>query len=266
MNVRFLVAYDGTTFAGWQEQADRSTVQGELSQVLAHLEGRRIVVYGAARTDAGVHAEGQVVHCRLDRTWDPPQLQRAINAHLPTEIRVREVEPCPPSFHAGYGVQAKTYRYRLMTAAVSHPLLARYAWHYPYPFDVAKLNQELGAFVGKHDFAGFTVEDRDARTTQRTILSTWLEVEEERLDIFIRGDGFLRYQVRTMVSGVLDTVRGRLPVGTVADLLASRNRQLIGAPAPAKGLTLMKVEYYHQREEQLNGDEAESEGGDHRRV
>jgi tRNA pseudouridine38-40 synthase len=246
MKMRLLVAYDGTPFAGWQEQLNLPTIQGSLNEALARLEGERVTLYAAARTDKGVHAEGQVVHFQSKRDWDPRGLRRALNAHLPAEIRVKEAEPAEPLFHAGFDVQAKTYRYRLVTSEVSNPLLSRYAWHYPYPFDESILERELASFHGTHDFVGFTVEERDTQTTQRTILSTWLVREGDRLDLYIRGKGFLRYQVRTMVSGVLDVVRGRLPVATVAELIATRHRQIIGAPAPAKGLTLVKVEYYHR--------------------
>ena len=246
MKMRLLVAYDGTPFAGWQEQLNLPTIQGSLNEVLARLEGGRVTTYAAARTDKGVHAEGQVVHFQSRREWNPRGLRRALNAHLPAEIRIKEAQPVDPLFHAGFDVHAKTYRYRLVTSEVPDPLLSRYAWHYPYPFDESILERELTSFHGTHDFVGFTVVDRDTQTTQRTILSTWLVREGDRLDIYIRGKGFLRYQVRTMVSGVLDVVRGRLAVATVAELIATRHRRTIGAPAPAKGLTLVKVEYYHR--------------------
>lgn len=258
MKMRLLVAYDGTPFAGWQEQLNLPTIQGSLNEILARLEGGRVTTYAAARTDKGVHAEGQVVHFQSKRDWDPRGLRRALNAHLPAEIRVKRAEPAEPSFHAGFDVHAKTYRYRLVTSEVPDPLLSRYAWHYPYPFDEAILEREMVSFHGTHDFVGFTVEDRDTQTTRRTILSTWLVREGDRLDLYIRGKGFLRYQVRTMVSGLLDTVRGRLSVATVAELIAARHRRIIGAPAPAKGLTLVKVEYYHPE----GGQPIESEGPD----
>ncbi|MFZ4626917.1 MAG: tRNA pseudouridine(38-40) synthase TruA [Blastocatellia bacterium] len=262
MKMRLLVAYDGTPFAGWQEQLNLPTIQGSLNEVLARLEGGRVTTYAAARTDKGVHAEGQVVHFQSRREWNPRGLRRALNAHLPAEIRIKDVEPADPLFHAGFDVHAKTYRYRLVTSEVPDPLLSRYAWHYPYPFDESILERELTSFHGTHDFVGFTVEERDTQTTQRTILSTWLVREGDRLDIYIRGKGFLRYQVRTMVSGVLDVVRGRLAVATVAELIATRHRRTIGAPAPAKGLTLVKVEYYHRPG--LQTGEAEGVDGEER--
>ena len=170
-------------------------------------------------------------------------LRRALNGNLPPEIRVLEAAEAAEEFHARYDAKGKTYRYRLYQAEVMNPFLVRYAWHYPYELDVERLAEEGRALVGTHDFGAFTVAGSEARTTVRTVTGFWAEREGAELRLYFSGDGFLRYQVRTMVGALVEANRGRLKAGAVGRLLESRDRDLAGAPAPARGLTLLKVEY-----------------------
>lgn len=249
MKYRVLLAYEGTAYAGWQEQRTRPTIQGELNQALERLDRRSVVTHAAGRTDAGVHAEGQVVSFRLGRVWDSTALVRAINANLPRDIRVCAAEPAAESFHPRLDAVRKTYRYRLVTAAVLSPFMRRYAMHYPFPLDPARLERDAAQLVGRHDFRAFTVTERDTRTTVRTIERVALDWEGGSLEISFTGNGFLRYQVRAMVGALLDFNMDRLGryagagVQSMTDLIARGDRNLIGGAAPAHGLTLVKVEY-----------------------
>jgi tRNA pseudouridine38-40 synthase len=243
MNYRITLAYDGTQYCGWQMQLGRPTVQAVLSQALHRLAGAPVVTFAAGRTDAGVHAEGQVVSFRLSREWEGWALRRALNGNLPPDIRVLDAAPAAPQFHARFDAKSKTYRYRLYTGAVMSPFEERYAWHYPFELESARLLAEGLQLVGTHDFSAFTVAACEVNTHVRTVTGFQVEQAGPVLHLYFSGEGFLRYQVRTMVGALVAANRGRLKAGSIQDLLASGKRKLAGAPAPAKGLTLIKVEY-----------------------
>jgi tRNA pseudouridine38-40 synthase len=243
MNYRITIAYDGTDYQGWQMQAAAPTIQSVMTAALERLEGAPVIVHGAGRTDSGVHAEGQVASFRLRREWDGLELRRALNGNLPPEIRVLEAAVAADDFHARFDARSKTYRYQIYQAEVMHPLLARYAWHYPFVLDPARLGEDGRLLLGTHDFTAFTVAACETKTRVRTLTDFRLEMNGPLWSLYFSADGFLRYMVRTMVESLLEANRGRLKVGSLAQLIESRDRTLIGAPAPAKGLTLMKVEY-----------------------
>jgi tRNA pseudouridine38-40 synthase len=243
MKYRITLAYDGADYFGWQTQAGQSTVQAVMNGALEKLEGAPVTTHAAGRTDAGVHAEGQVVSFRLSREWKGGDLRRAINGNLPTDIRVIDAAKAGEEFHARFDAKRKTYRYQIYLAEVMSPFLIRYAWHYPYALDVERLAEEGGAFLGERDFTAFTVADCEAKTFTRTITAVAVEREGDLLKFFFTGDGFLRYQVRTMAAALVESNRGRLRAGSISELIESKDRALAGAPAPARGLTLMKVEY-----------------------
>lgn len=247
MNYRIKLAYDGTDYHGWQFQLDLQTVQGELESALEKLAGAHVTAFAAGRTDAGVHAEGQVVSFRLTKDWSGSSLLKALNANLPQDIRVVEASPVTDSFHARANAKSKIYRYRIFASEVMNPLWNRYAWHYPYRLDSEKLAEDARALVGTHDFTAFTVAACTTKTRVRTVTDIRIEHDGELLTLFFSGDGFLRYQVRTMVGALVDVNRGRLPkplkANSISELIKSRDRLLIRASAPAQGLTLLKVEY-----------------------
>jgi tRNA pseudouridine38-40 synthase len=243
MKFRITLAYDGADYFGWQIQAGQPTIQLVLNGALEKLEGAPVTTHAAGRTDAGVHAEGQVVSFRLSRGWEGGDLRRALNGNLPTDIRVIDAAPVDEEFHARFDAKGKTYRYQICLAEVMSPFLIRYAWHYPYALDVERLSEEGMALLGKRDFTAFTVAECEAKTFTRTITEVGVEREGDLLKLFFTGDGFLRYQVRTMVACMIESNRGRLRAGSIPELIESKDRALAGAPAPARGLTLMKVEY-----------------------
>jgi tRNA pseudouridine38-40 synthase len=242
MNYKITIAYDGTEYLGWQMQGEHPTIQLALSRVLATLDGAPVEVHGSGRTDSGVHAQGQVASFRLRKEWTGAALRQAMNGNLPPDIRVLEAEPVDDEFHARFSAKGKTYRYQIYHADVMNPLLARYAWHYSYALDLEKLRQDGAALLGTHDFTVFTVAACETRTNIRTITDFHLEQHAALLQLYFTGEGFLRYQVRTMVMALLEINRGRLAL-TMPALIRSQQRGQIRGTAPAKGLTLVSVEY-----------------------
>jgi len=243
MKYRITLAYDGADYFGWQAQVDQPTIQGVLNGALEKFEGAPVTTHAAGRTDAGVHAEGQVVSFRLSREWEGGDLRRALNGNLPPDIRALDAGPADEDFHARFDAKSKTYRYQIYLTEVMSPFLVRYAWHYPYPLDIEKLAEEGKEALGTRDFTAFTVADCETKTFTRTITEFSVERDGAMLKLFFTGDGFLRYQVRKMVGALIESNRGRLKARTISELIESRDRALVGAPVPARGLTLMKVGY-----------------------
>ena len=242
MNYKITLAYDGTDYHGWQLQEELPTIQLALNRAVARLAGAPVIVHGAGRTDAGVHAEGQVVSFHLTKEWTGQALCRALNGNLPRDIRVLAAEPVDDEFHARFSAKEKTYRYQIYNASVMNPLLARFAWHFPYSLDLEKLVSNGQALLGMHDFTAFTVADCETRTHVRELTSFSLEQQASLLQLYFTGKGFLRYQVRTMVMALLELNRGRIAM-TMPKLIASQKRELIRGTAPAQGLTLLAIEY-----------------------
>jgi tRNA pseudouridine38-40 synthase len=249
MNYRLTLQYDGTEFHGWQVQSGERTVQGELARVLALLEGNDVVVHGAGRTDAGVHAEGQVASVRLRREIGPERLRAALNGNLPRDVRVMEAGVAAEDFHARYSARGKTYVYRISNAPVMSPFLARYALHEARPLDTERMQAAARLFIGEHDWTAFSAAQSEARTRVRTV--TGLEVMEtvdargrgRLIEIEASADGFLRYMVRSIAGTLLAAGRGEMDGGTIARAINTGDRSLAGATAPAHGLTLVKVHY-----------------------
>jgi tRNA pseudouridine38-40 synthase len=249
MNYRLTLQYDGTDFCGWQMQAGERTVQGELARVLSLLDGRAVVLHGAGRTDAGVHAEAQVASVELQREFTPEKLRAAVNGNLAADVRVSAVEVVPPQFHARYSAHGKTYRYRVFNAPYLSPFLARYALHDARPLDLGRMQQCASLFLGTHDWTAFSAAQTDVQTrvrtvTELTVTEHWSAEGRGRvIELTISADGFLRYMVRSIVGTLLEVGRGARAEASVSEALSCRERGLAGATAPAKGLTLRAVHY-----------------------
>ena len=254
--LKLTLAYDGTGYAGWQRQADAETIQSLVEAALEPLERRPVTVHGAGRTDAGVHALGQVASVRLAHPIPPAALVRALNANLPPAVRVLRAATVSAGFHARFDARAKVYRYRLATGAVAHPLEQRYAWHVPQPLDLEAMRAAGRLLEGRRDFAAFQTAAAEAATASTVRHITVLRVAPETppdwrpdaaadavVAIEIRGDGFLRHMVRTIAGTLVDVGTGRRPPASVAEVLASRSRAQAGPTAPARGLLLVRVEY-----------------------
>ncbi len=251
---KLTLAYDGTDYVGWQRQAAGVSVQGCLESALGDLEGAPVPVVGAGRTDAGVHALGQVAGARLGIRIDPEALARAVNARLPADIRVVGSEAAADTFHARFDAVAKSYRYRLLHGPVMSPFLRRYAWHLREPIDVEAMAEAGRMLVGEHDFAAFQAAGARVRTTVRTVFgltvraapaaSTGAETGcADATVIEVRGSGFLRHMVRTLVGTLVEVGRGRRAPREVERVLASADRAAAGPTAPPRGLFLIGVEY-----------------------
>jgi tRNA pseudouridine38-40 synthase len=241
---RVVVEYDGTAFAGWQRQAGGArTVQGVLEDALARLATGPVAVIGAGRTDAGVHAEGQVAGVRAATRLAPADLARAWNALLPRDVAVRTLQPAPPDYHPRRAARSKLYAYRLWTGAVRSPLRERFAlWQRP-PLDLAALRIATTAIVGRHDFASFCAAGGDAHGTVRVVTrAEWIGAVGGDLRLEIEGPGFLRHMVRNLVGSLLEVGRGRRQPGWIGELLAARDRTVAGPTAPAHALTLVRVD------------------------
>jgi tRNA pseudouridine38-40 synthase len=237
--IRIHVAYDGTSFHGWQVQPGLPTVQGALESVLSGIEGAPVQVAGSGRTDAGVHALEQVAAFSLLNPIPLPNLEKAINRLLPPAIRVLCAMEAAPDFHPRFQAVAKTYEYRAFRGAVCPPFEWPFLHHYPYPLDEAKMIRLARAFAGEHDFTAFAASDeRDVlgRSQVRTIFSSVLERRGDRLLYRVRGSGFLKHMVRNLVGTLIEAGKGNVEE---LDRLPGKS----GPTAPAKGLFLVKVEY-----------------------
>jgi len=242
-NFKVTIQYDGTHYHGWQIQPNGRTIQGELTRIVSMLDHRPVTIYGAGRTDAGVHAEGQVANFFVERTFEPHLLRDAINGNLESDIRVLEVIPVPDAFNARTSAIHKTYHYRIWTGDVISPFVCRYAHHYRSGLDVGAMRSGSVALVGTHDYTAFTVSSSDALDHVRTISALEIEYKAKEIEIAITADGFLRYMVRTIVGTLIDVGRGKRAPASVATALESGDRAKAGPSAPAHGLTLVRVAY-----------------------
>lgn len=241
---KLTIAYDGAGFVGWQRQASGDSIQGLLEDALSMLDGREVAVVGAGRTDAGVHAIGQVAGVTLERDVDAPTVVRAVNARLPPTIRVTDAEAAPAAFHARFDATSKTYRYRIWNGEVMSPFERAYAWHVPAPtLDERAMDEAARALEGRHDFAAFQAAGTATNGTDRTVLSSRITRIASLITYEIGGDGFLRHMVRTIVGTLVDVGRGRAAPSSMAEVLASRDRALAGRTAPPEGLYLVRVDY-----------------------
>ncbi len=275
-NLRLILSYDGTEFAGWQVQPGRTTVQGALASAIGRLSGENVLPQGSGRTDAGVHALAQVASFATASAIPVENWMKALNDLLPASMRVLEVTEAPPEFHARKSARAKTYRYRIYRGAICPPFLARYVWHYPYPLEEPAMVAGARVVVGEHDFTSFAAVDpervermaasenlnhgghpstslRAGSGTQgptecqvsnvRTIFSSQWTREGEELIYTVRGSGFLHHMVRNLVGTFLLMGKGTVRTEDLRRILDARERTAAGPTAPASGLYLVAVEY-----------------------
>lgn len=256
-SVKLTLSYDGTLFVGWQRQAGGTSIQGLLEAILSDIDGAPVAVAGAGRTDAGVHALGQVASCSIRSALDAATLGRALNARLPGEVRVLSVDEVPESFHARFSATGKRYRYVVANGPLVSPFAARFAWHITGPVDLAAMQTAATHLPGTHDFSAFQSTGSDVPHAVRTVTLAAVAdvtacpptplaneaVPGGRLLAFdIAGTGFLRHMVRALAGTLVEVGLGRRPPD-LGPLLASANRALAGPTAPAHGLWLVEVNY-----------------------
>ncbi|MEX2046376.1 MAG: tRNA pseudouridine(38-40) synthase TruA [Chloroflexota bacterium] len=245
------MAYDGTAYAGFQIQPNAPTVQGELERVLAVICGEPVRITGAGRTDAGVHATGQVIDLRTASALGAQDLERGVNALLPEDIAISELEPAEDAFHARFSATGRTYEYRIRNAAVRDPLWTRREHWHPGELNVPAMRASAALLVGRHDFGAFAAGEAGERTVKR---AEWIS-EGSVLRFEIESDAFLRGMVRGIVGTLLWTGRGKMPVERFGEVLAARDRGLAGPSAPAKGLCLVAVRYGDGERRRRDGSE-----------
>lgn len=249
MNFKLTLQYDGTDFHGWQMQPALRTVQGELTAALSLIDGRDVVVHGSGRTDAGVHAEGQVASVVLQKEITPAKLRAAINGNVGKDLRAIEVSTAPEDFHARYSAVEKTYRYRVVTGPVISPFWVRYALQEARALDLARMRESAQLFLGTHDWTAFSSVQTDAENKTRTVKTLTIdELPDDRtrsriIEITISADGFLRYMVRSIVGTLLAVGRGEMDAALVKLTVDEGDRSVVAATAPACGLTLVSVCY-----------------------
>ncbi len=242
-NLRLVVEYDGTDFSGWQRQITERTVQGTLEQKILELLGETVVIRGAGRTDAGVHAEGQVASLRLKSNIPTGGFLRGLNTILPNDLALVDVSEAAPDFDARFSARGKVYRYRVWNHAVRSPKHARTSWHVRHPLDLDVMRASAGLLCGEHDFRGFRASDCDRRNTVRVIRRFDISRLGAIVDIEVEATAFLKNMVRILAGTLVDVGRAKLDVATVSHVLASGDRTAGGVTAPARGLTLVRVIY-----------------------
>ncbi len=247
-NIKLTIEYDGSAYHGWQSQPNGITIQEALESTLARLTGQRPKVVGAGRTDAGVHAEGQVAHFKTESTRACSVLQRGLNALLPDDIVVAAAQEMPLDFHARFSARGKTYRYVILNRRHPSAFARDRCWHIPHPLDVGAMQAAARALLGRHDFSAFRASDCCAGHPHREIRR--LEIEradgqkaDEWIHCVVSADAFLKHMVRNIVGTLVDVGRGRWSPGRVAEILQGRDRTRAGQTAPGKGLFLVSVSY-----------------------
>jgi len=243
VNIKVVLEYDGSGFAGWQQQAHGRTVEAELKRALRAITGQDHKVYAAGRTDAGAHAEGQVVSFQTDGRISPRRLVAALNAKLPADVAVLSAEEVPDTFHARYSARWRRYRYRYLDRP-SRPALERgRCWQVRGPLDVDAMSRAAEALVGKHDWTSYCSASEPADARVRAMRSARVTRYGEVVELELVAEGFLRGLARSIAGALAEVGRGRRPPEWVGEVLGARDRRKAAKTAPAGGLTLMEVIY-----------------------
>lgn len=242
-NLKLTVAYDGTDFHGWQVQPNLSTVQGELERTFTKLFNHAVHVIGSGRTDAGVHAHGQVAAVQTERSMDTDAVLRGGNALLPPTIRILSVEEVREDFHPRHSARSKTYEYHLWRLSIVSPFHCRYVYPFRYPLDERLVDGATQEFLGTHDFTSFCATATEVEDRVRTIFDAVWERNDRTWVFRIRGSGFLQYMVRTIAGTIVAAGQQRIQVSAIAPIFAAQDRRQAGPSLPASGLHLISVDY-----------------------
>jgi tRNA pseudouridine38-40 synthase len=242
-NIKLTIAYDGTAYKGWQVQKNGRTVQGELEKAIAGIFGAKHTLYGASRTDAGVHAKAQTANFKTSSSIPVPKIPFALNSIIPEDIVVKKAEEIGPDFHSRFDAKIKRYRYCILNSKNRDPFGERYSYRVSYDLDVPLMRKGAACLKGRHDFKSFQAADKRERSSVRKI--TKIDVKKTGMSVIIdiEGDGFLYNMVRNIAGTLIDVGRGYLSPDSVSEILKAKDRTKAGPTAPAKGLFLLEVKY-----------------------
>jgi len=254
MRIRLTIEYDGTLYGGWQVQPNAVTIQEVIEDALRRITGEAVRLTAAGRTDAGVHALGQVAAFSTRSAHPPRVFLKALNSMLPRDIRIREAVEVEEGFHPRYDARSKRYIYLIDLSAIQTPFLYRYAWHIPFSLDIGAMEEAGGYLLGRHDFSSFRGSGCGAKSPVREIFSFRLDVVDD-LDMFglplrgrllrigVEGDAFLRHMVRNIVGTLVEIGRGKVAPREMPGIMKAADRRLAGPTAPARGLFLERIDY-----------------------
>ncbi|MDD5347494.1 MAG: tRNA pseudouridine(38-40) synthase TruA [Candidatus Omnitrophica bacterium] len=244
-NLKLTIQYEGTRYNGWQIQKNTPrTIQEIIENILAQILREKVKLTAAGRTDTGVHASMQVANFKTRSRLLPAKLHTSLNSLLPDDIKVTRIREAPPDFHSRYCARSKTYRYTILNRAYSDVFERSREYFYPYRLDVSAMRTAARLLVGKHDFSSFRKTDRACRRTPvRTLSSIRISTKAGRINLDFIGAGFLHNMVRSIVGTLIEIGRGKMPAGSITAILKAKNRTAAGPTAPARGLTLLKVQY-----------------------
>ena len=243
MVLKLTLEYDGSNYSGWQLQPRHDSIQGRIETALERIFGEPVRVFGSGRTDAGVHARGQVASISIPRPFDPGELQRALNAMLPADIVVLDISPAPDNFDPRRAARSRVYEYRVLNRRIASAFEYRYSWLVRERLDLAAMNDAAQVFVGEHDFAAFRSLGTDVTTTVRRVISSGWTRDADVLVYRVEASSFLRHMVRAMVAAMIDVGRGKLTTEKIVTILGGRDRHAAPANAPPGGLYLVEVRY-----------------------
>ena len=243
-NVRLLLQYEGTRYQGWQRQeSSENTIQGKLEKLLGQMCGEPIEIQASGRTDAGVHAEGQVANFHTTCQMPVEEMQKYMNSYLPQDIAVIDIAEASERFHSRLNAAGKCYRYQVWNSEVPNVFLRRYALEYPQPLNLEAMRQAAAHLLGEHDFKAFTSAKKGKKSTVRRIERITIEQAGSLITFTFQGNGFLYHMVRILMGTLLEVGTGKRTPESIPGLIASESRENAGALVPAKGLTLVKVDY-----------------------
>ncbi len=243
MVLKLTIEYDGTNYSGWQLQPNHDSIQGRIEAALERIFSTPVRVFGSGRTDAGVHARGQVASITIPRNFDLVRLHAALNALLPPDIVVLDIAPAPDNFDPRHDARLRVYEYRILTRANPSAFEFRYSWLIRDQLDLDAMNDCARVFIGEHDFAAFRTLGSTTKTTVRRVLVSRWTRDADLLLYRIEANSFLRHMVRAMVATMVEAGRGKLGAGDVAAILAGRERNAASGAAPPAGLCLVEVRY-----------------------
>ena len=243
-NYKMVLQYEGTRYQGWQRQETTgNTIQGKLEALLTKMCGEKVEIQGSGRTDAGVHARGQIANVHMNTDMTPAEIMEYMNRYLPEDIGVISVEEVGERFHSRLNAKGKTYCYRIINSTVPHVFERRYAYVYPAHLNPEAMREAASYLIGTHDFASFTSAKKSKKSTVRTIEEIRIEVTGDIISIFYSGNGFLFHMVRILTGTLLEVGIGARKPEEIKEILAKKQRDSAGFLVPASGLTLLEVRY-----------------------